>query len=74
MGPFKALQVFCFESVWNKLPLTDQQRQDLLKALIEENDHMPKSEENMTKFAQNDEPDLIKICPNDLLWSNNAKT
>jgi hypothetical protein len=59
--------------VWNKLPLTDEQRQNLLKALIEEDDHIPKLAQNMTKFAQNDEPDLIKICPNDLLWSNDPK-
>jgi hypothetical protein len=54
--------------VWNTLPITDLQRQDLLKALLEENDHMPKCEQNMpeceqnrTKLAQMDEPDLIKL-------------
>jgi hypothetical protein len=50
--------------VWNKLPLTDQQRQDLLKDLIEENDHTricPTVVKNMTKLAQIDEPDLLKL-------------
>jgi hypothetical protein len=54
--------------VWNQLPITDLQRQDLLKALLEENNHMPKCEQNMpecgqnrTKLAQMDEPDLIKL-------------
>jgi hypothetical protein len=51
------------EQVWM---LTDDQRQDLQKDLIE--DHMPKCEQNMpeceqhrTKLARMDEPDLIKL-------------
>jgi hypothetical protein len=58
--------------VWNKLPINDLQRQDLLKALIE--DHicpLTKLDQNMTKLDQKDEPDLLKLGQT---WSNDPKS
>jgi hypothetical protein len=51
--------------VWNKLPLNDHQRQDLLKSLIEENTPksgktMVKLDQTMPKLQQTTEIDLVK--------------
>jgi hypothetical protein len=52
------------------------QRQDLLKALLEENDNLPKCEQNMPELDQKHDR-IIKmmnqICSNYQIWSNLVK-
>ena len=54
------------EEVWTKLPLTEAQRGDMVRSMIEEKrpqtEHMIKSIPNMTSLDQMDEADLLISC------------